>query len=69
MKDFLWTVLLSVIIGIVTVVFIFFVDSQQCKNKFSSFENKWGVFSQCQIKVDGKWIPSESYYIKEDFKK
>lgn len=37
-----------------------------CSQTYSSFENKWGFYSGCQIKHDGKWIPASSYYIKED---
>lgn len=44
-------------------------ESVSCSQKYSSFENKWGVFSNCQIKLNDKWIPADAYYIKQDLQK
>ena len=45
-----------------------FADLIECRNKYGSFENKYGVFAGCQIKITDKWIPAESYYFKEEQK-
>ena len=37
-----------------------------CSKKYSSFPNRWEFFSGCQIEVDGKWIPADAYYWKEE---
>ena len=58
--------LIVLFIGALAIGFI--GEKFTCKNKWSAFENKFGVFSNCQIKVNGNWIPAESYYIKEDLK-
>ena len=41
----------------------------ECNSKWSSFDNRWGFMSDCQIKINDKWIPADSYYLKEDLKK
>jgi hypothetical protein len=64
-----WASLFLVLFLVIFGMGMLFISSQECKNKFSSFENRWGFFSECQIMVDGKWIPAESYYVKEDFQK
>lgn len=32
-----------------------------CDYKFNSFEHEYSMFSDCQIKVKGQWIPADSY--------
>ena len=43
-----------------------FVRSWICSSKWDSFNTRWGLVKGCQIEVGGKWIPSESYYFKEE---
>lgn len=63
------TVALIIIALLVGVIYLSTVtDRARCNSRFGSFEHKWGYWSGCLIQVDGKWIPSESYYVKEDFK-
>ena len=42
------------------------LEAGRCARKWGGFENKYGYWEGCQIKLDGKWIPSESYYFKEE---
>lgn len=41
-------------------------SSYECKSKYGDFENRFKIVGGCQVKMDGKWIPSDSYYFKED---
>ena len=45
------------------------LDKKVCNDRFATFEHKYGLFSGCLIKINDKWIPDESYYLKEDFGK
>ena len=45
---------------------IYVVEGISCSQKWQSFPSKYELFSGCQIQVDGKWIPAESYYFKEE---
>lgn len=69
MKDFI------VILGVISVLalvfggiffFLYWAKGVSCRTKWSSFENQYGLFQDCQIEVGGKWIPAESYYFKQE---
>lgn len=51
---------LLIIIGFLT------FSRWECATKWDSFETRWGVVKGCQLQVGGKWIPSESYYFKQE---
>lgn len=38
----------------------------ECKWKYSDFETQYNVLSGCRLKLDGKWVPDERYYFKEE---
>lgn len=47
----------------------FYIDAASCKAKAEGmgFEYKWSIIASCQIEVeDGRWIPLDSYYFKEE---
>lgn len=61
-------VTITLIIGMFRGLFEFadWSNSMECKNKYASFENKYSLWERCQIKVNDKWIPSDSYYFKQE---
>lgn len=66
MKD-----LFSLTIGVVSIIVLVIViqviwERAVCNEKWASFPHKYGIASGCQIELDGKWIPAESYYFKEE---
>lgn len=68
-EDFLILVfiMLSLFFFVIAVLLInFWINSIKCSRRWESFENQYEALSGCQIKVDGKWIPSDSYYFKEE---
>jgi len=66
MKDIILALCALVFILSVCGGSIVYTDNRTCQNKYSSFENKYDFWSQCQIKLDGKWIPADSYYFMEE---
>ena len=56
---------LAVLVGLIVVPTLY-VQKNTCFKKFSSFETKWDYYSECQIKIQDKWIPADSYYFKEE---
>lgn len=64
MKDL---VELIIIFGFLFIIMCFavLVPYFQCSSKWSSFDTRYGMIKGCQIELDGKWIPADSYYYKE----
>lgn len=64
----------GVILGVTTIFVIPFIalglwtDSKACYNKWedSGYTSRWSVWTDCQILVDGKWIPTKNFYYKKD---
>lgn len=65
MKDYIEMLVVLFLIGFVSLGGIVF-SSWACSARWTSFETRWGLFKGCQIEVGGKWIPSDSYYFKEE---
>lgn len=69
-KDVILSIIIGVIIMGVFMGVLFGLDNWgniiTCNQRFVSFEHKYGFWSGCLIKVNNKWVPDESFYIKED---
>lgn len=44
---------------LVVTLAVYPIASAACGAKWSDFENDFGLFSGCRVKVDGKWIPED----------
>ena len=65
-----WDDFLGFVAAILILVALYIsADFVTCNNKYSSFEHRWGILSGCQLNINGKWIPADAYYIKEDLTK
>ncbi len=67
----LWIFIVGGIVGLLilgTIVLGYWSDATTCNQRYASFEHKYGFFSGCLIKVNGKWVPDESFYVKEDIR-
>lgn len=40
---------------------MYFLAGYQCRSKFADFENRYSFSTHCQIKIHGKWVPSDNY--------
>ncbi len=59
-------ILSFIVFFVLLVFFVNFTNSIECRNKYASFENKYSYWEKCQIKINDKWIPADSYYFKEE---
>ena len=55
-----------IIFGVICVVssfFAFWMADYSCEQRWndSGIPSRWSVYTECQIKVDGKWIPETVY--------
>ena len=68
MKDITFAILIigGLFVGLFGLSLV--ADLITCNSKYASFEHKYGVWTECQIKVGDKWVPADSYYVKEDIK-
>lgn len=39
-----------------------------CNQRYASFEHDYGFFKGCVIKINDRWVPDDSFYVKEDIK-
>lgn len=47
----------------------FYIESSICEAKTSEmgFQSDWSVLGGCRIEItDGRWIPLDTYYFKEE---
>ena len=51
------------ILFIAVIFFAFWISEYSCEQswKDSGFASRWTIYTDCQIKVDGKWIPETAY--------
>lgn len=62
MKDFLISIGALLAVMLLCFGFVYFMESTSCHTKWDSqYEPKYGLFSDCQIKVDGKYIPASAF--------
>lgn len=73
MKDFFGTVgiiliMILVAIAIVGGIVLAMIPIQRktCLERYKDLNPKYSFWSECQIRQNDKWIPADSYYIKED---
>jgi len=65
--DWSWVVQLIAILLVLILGGCF--ASAECSGKFrgSGYETRWGPVSMCQVQLeDGRWIPADSFYYRED---
>ena len=60
------TTLILLLVGGIVLILSMALGAAECSSKYESFNNKYGLLSGCQIELDGKWIPADSYYFKEE---
>lgn len=65
-KSIAATGVVLVFIALVTILITYITELIQCGEKWQSFPSKYSPISGCQIMVGDKWIPSESYYFKQE---
>lgn len=59
-QRFIFTMLFLIVIFIGTIAGYFFVESFLCGRRWSDFETKWDIFTQCRVEIDGKLIPERN---------
>ena len=62
---FIGVVGIALFIYLLTIGLIVPLQRKTCSQKYLAFENRYDFWKECQIKVNDKWIPADSYYIKE----
>jgi len=58
---------LGIMFTLIAIIFLiaYVRGAFSCSRIWSSFQNRYGPFSGCQIYVGNKWIPASSYYFKQ----
>ena len=58
MRDLIYMILISLIFGVLLFVGLVFVRARQCREAYSSFENRYNFFRGCQVNI-GRWYPAD----------
>jgi len=55
-----------IFIGVIAMIIFNQWNKSACYRKYEDFEKRYDLYTGCQIRVNDKWIPAESYYVKEE---
>ena len=58
--------LIVILSAVALILFGVWLSKITCSKQWVSFDTKWTVWAGCQLDIDGKLIPAESYYFKEE---
>jgi len=62
-------IIAAVTILVLPLLLVFYpMEVKTCSVKYQAFENRYDFWAGCQIRINDKWIPADSYYIKENVK-
>lgn len=59
-------ILIIVILFVLIFIPVYFLSKASCIAQTEEFESRFGIYTDCQVKVEGKWIQWDNYIINRE---